>query len=182
MFLRLDGKYLYGGGIRITVFPAIRARTQLGNAADKIIHHPGKSFTLGGRNPFQTQAVVVQAELLQHQLQERDPPPGPVIAAQIMAVAGMTTGHHDTIGALAKGAQDEFRINSGRTHAPDDAEMRLDFHARNAGQISPGIRTPVTAKYDYFRFKIHFNSKYFNRRDAEIAEVKKSFLFLKDFP
>ena len=110
-------------------FRAIWARAKLSNAGNKIIHDPGKFFALRGRNPFQAQAVGIQTELFQHQLQKRNPAPGTVISAQIMAIARMTARDHDAVRAFAERAQNEFRINPGGTHASDHAEVRLDFQA-----------------------------------------------------
>jgi hypothetical protein len=69
-----------------------------------------------------------------------------VIAAEIMAIAGVAAGYKDAIPPLLQGPNDINRIDSTRAWHFHHANIRGILQSAHACQVSSGIRTPATQK------------------------------------
>ena len=148
---------LPGGGYRLLLllifYSSKWAWTELGDPLHKAVHHLSEFLTFGGGDPLQMKTILVQAELQKHHLEQGHSPAGPVVASDVVAVAGMAAEHHNPVRALLKGVKNKLGIDSGGTERADDPEVRCYLQPADTGQVRPGVGAPVAAEYQYFRLK-----------------------------
>jgi hypothetical protein len=76
-----------------------------------------------------------------------------------MAIARMATKNQHTVGANAECLKQKQRINPAATHHPNHPYIGSILNSGCAGQVSAGIRAPITAKgYDSWFKVIHLSS------------------------
>jgi hypothetical protein len=68
------------------------------------------------------------------------------ITFQVMAVAEMSPGHQDPVGAGFQRRDDKGRIHPARAHDPDRAQVGRILHPGYPGEVRAGIGTPVAKK------------------------------------
>jgi len=77
-----------------------------------------------------------------------------VITFQVMAVAGVSPGNPDAVGAVPKGGKDEFGAHSGRAGNADDSDIGRILETADPCQVCRAIATPVAQEGRYFRLPI----------------------------
>jgi len=60
-----------------------------------------------------------------------------------MAVAGVSPGNPDAVGAMPEGRKDEFRAYPGRTGHPDDPNIGRVLEAADPCQVCCTVAAPV---------------------------------------
>jgi hypothetical protein len=68
---------------------------------------------------------------------------GIVITFQVMAIAGMSPGHPDTVRALSEGGQNELGAHSTGAGNANHPDMGRIFHSADARKIGSAITAPV---------------------------------------
>jgi hypothetical protein len=116
-----------------------------------------KTDSLGSRNPFQGQTVIVDAKKCQQFTSHFDDPYSLLITIQVMAVTNVSATYKYPVSTQLKRLQDEIGINPARTHHADNTDVGRILKAAYSSQISGGIGTPVaTKRYDFwFVFSTH---------------------------
>jgi len=77
-----------------------------------------------------------------------------VITFQVMAVAGVSPGNPDSIGAVPEGGKDEFGAHPGRAGNPDDPDVGWVLEPADPCQVSGTIAAPVAQECGNFRLPI----------------------------
>jgi plasmid stability protein len=98
---------------------------------------------LGGGNPLEAHALLLDAQVLEHALEQLKAAEHLVVALDVMAVARMAAADQHAVGALGEGVEDELRIDAARAHQADDAHVRRVLQARHAGEVRRGVGAPV---------------------------------------
>lgn len=70
-----------------------------------------------------------------------------------MTVAGVASAENHTVSTPLKGAEYENRIYAAGTGNADDLYIRRILKSVRSGKIGSGIRAPIAAESNYFRFK-----------------------------
>jgi hypothetical protein len=78
--------------------------------------------------------------------------PGVVITFQVMAVSGMSPRNPNTIGAVSKCRQGEFRAHPARAGDADDPYVGWILHPADTGQIRSAVTAPIAQEGYNFRF------------------------------
>jgi hypothetical protein len=77
-----------------------------------------------------------------------------VITFQVMAVAGVSPGNPDAVGAMSEGGEDEFGAHTGRAGHPDDPDIGRVLEAADPCQVGRAVAAPVAQECCYFRLPI----------------------------
>jgi len=77
-----------------------------------------------------------------------------VITFQVMAVAGVSPGNPDAVGAVPEGGEDEFGTHPGRAGDPDDPDIGRVLEAADPCQVCRAVAAPVAQECCYFRLQV----------------------------
>src|SRR4030043_188255 len=114
----------------------------------------GKPRTFSRGNPFQTESLRLNTEILQHQVYRVGPALRLLIPALIVAVADVTSTDQDAVGALRQGVDHQIRMNHAGTHYPYDPYTCRILKTGNTCQIRSRVGAPVAAKSNDERVKV----------------------------
>ena len=106
----------------------------------------GKRRPFGGGNPFQAQAVLIDAKQSQYFPGFFNDLPASDITFQVMAISDMSTGHQHTVRPSLKRLKQEAVIHPAGAHQPDQTDIGRILHTGDPRQVSPGISAPVANK------------------------------------
>jgi hypothetical protein len=70
-----------------------------------------------------------------------------------MAITRVTASYHHTVGPKPESFHNPFGVDSGAAHSSYNAKIGFNLVSAYAGQITTGIRTPVTTKNNDFGFE-----------------------------
>ncbi len=132
--------------------------SQGSNFFGKTGHNRGKPRGFGRRHPLDGKAIGVDAKILQDELDGFGTRKGLVITIQVMTFPEVSAHDDDAVGAFVQGIHHQVRVDHSRAHHPDRSHVGRILQPRYAGQIAPGIGTPVAEKADDLRFELfcHF--------------------------
>ena len=136
---------------------AIGAGTQLPQEFRHIGHNVGEFLGLGGGNPLQTEALRLQSEVFQHEVDAFRPALCFYITFQVMTFAQVSPTQEDTIRPLGEGVDDQVGVHHTGAHDPDDSAVGRILDSRYPGQVSAGIGAPVAEKSNDQRFELVFH-------------------------
>jgi len=131
----------------ITLRP-VGTNSQLLHLLRELSHHLRESRPLGGGDPLQAKALLLDTEIRQHQLNGFRAFFGFVIALLVVTIAMMTAANEDAVRPLGERVNDQVGMHHARTHDPDDPNAGRILGAGNACQVGAGIGAPVTAQGD----------------------------------
>src|SRR4030042_5330115 len=77
-----------------------------------------------------------------------------VITFQVMAVARVSPGNPDAVGAMPESSEDEFGAHPGRARHPDDPDIGRVLEAADPCQVCRAVAAPVAQECCYFRLTI----------------------------
>lgn len=75
------------------------------------------------------------------------------ITSQVIAVADVSPGHHDSVHSCLVSVQQKRMIDSARAHQTNETHIGGVLHATHPSQIGAGIGTPVTHEGYNFGFE-----------------------------
>ena len=111
-----------------------------------VVDHAFDLLALGRRNPFQPEARLRNAHVLQHALEQLEAAQHLVVALGVVAVVRMAAADEHPVGPPGERLQNELRIHPPRAHQPDRARVRRILHPRHARQVRRRVRAPVAEK------------------------------------
>jgi hypothetical protein len=111
-------------------------------------HDVGELLGLGRGNPFEAEALGLEAKVFQHQVNAFGSGLGFYITFQVMAFTQVSPTYDDTIGALGEGVDDEIGVDHTGAHDPDDAAVGWVLDPGDPGQVGAGVGAPVAEKGD----------------------------------
>jgi len=77
-----------------------------------------------------------------------------VITFQVMAVAGVSPGNPDAVGAASEGGEDEFRAHPGGAGDPNDPDIGWVLEAADPCQVCRAVAAPVAQECGYLRLPV----------------------------
>jgi len=81
-----------------------------------------------------------------------------VITFQVMAVAGVSAGNPNTVGAVSEGGEDEFGAHPGRAGHPDNPDIGRVLEAADPCQVCRSVAAPVAQECGYLRLPVVHSS------------------------
>ena len=108
----------------------------------------GELVALGRRDPLETHAAVLEAELLEQLLHERVAAGRAVVAVDVVAVTGVAAGDDHAVGALGEGLHDVRGFDAARAVGLDGHHVRRVLEACRAGQVGAVVAAPTAQEPD----------------------------------
>ena len=114
-----------GGELADVVLPAHRALPSRGPSSCTPAHELGDhllpALALGGRDPGPLEALLGDAQVVDHPLEQLELAPGVVVAFGVVAVAGVAAADEHAVGALLERLEGEQRVDAARAGHADAA-------------------------------------------------------------
>jgi hypothetical protein len=96
-----------------------------------------------GRYPGKLKASRFNAGMFQQVFHEREFSAGVIITFQVMAFAGMSSGHPDRVGPTPQAGQNEFGAHAASAGDADHPDIGRIFHPADPGQVGCPVTAPT---------------------------------------
>jgi len=108
-----------------------------------ILDHVYKLGRFGRGDPGKTKPAGFNAHVFHKIFKESEFSPSVIITFQVMAFAGMSPGHPDSIGSLHESREKKLGAHTTGTRNPDDPDIRGIFHSSDTCKVRGSVAAPV---------------------------------------